>query len=128
MEELKEKGFAKSQLEEFQKVLHAENSDLYDVLAYVAFHSSIIERSTRAANAKAQLGNYDARQQEFLNFVLKQYVSSGVYELDEEKLSPLLLLKYKAITDAKRALGDIESIRKTFIGFQSYLYQNRRVI
>lgn len=128
LEELKEKGFAKSQLEEFQKVLHAENSDLYDVLAYVAFHSSIIERSTRAANAKAQLGNYDARQQEFLNFVLKQYVSSGVYELDEEKLSPLLLLKYKAITDAKRELGDIESIRKTFIGFQSYLYQNRRVI
>ena len=128
LEELKEKGFAKSQLEEFQKVLHAENSDLYDVLAYVAFHSSIIERSTRAANAKAQLGNYDARQQEFLNFVLKQYVSSGVYELDEEKLSPLLLLKYKAIADAKRALGDIESIRKTFIGFQSYLYQNRRVI
>ena len=128
LEELKEKGFAKSQLEEFQKVLHAENSDLYDVLAYVAFHSSIIERSTRASNAKVHFSNYDAKQQEFLNFVLKQYVSSGVYELDEEKLSPLLLLKYKAITDAKRELGDIESIRKTFIGFQPYLYENRLAI
>ena len=108
--------------------MHAENSDLYDVLAYVAFHSSIIERSTRASNAKVHFSNYDAKQQEFLNFVLKQYVSSGVYELDEEKLSPLLLLKYKAITDAKRELGDIESIRKTFIGFQPYLYENRLAI
>jgi len=122
LEELTEKGFAKQQLEEFQKVLHAENCDLYDVLAYVAFHSTILERSTRAENAKIHLLNYDAKQQEFLSFVLNQYVSSGVYELAEEKLSPLLILKYKAITDAKRELGDILSIRDTFIGFQTYLY------
>ena len=123
LEELKEKGFAKEQLEEFQKILHAENSDLYDVLAYVAFHSSIIERSARAENAKVHLHNYDAKQQEFLNFVLKQYVNAGVEELDEAKLKPLLELKYKAIDDAKRELGDIASIRNTFIGFQGYLYQ-----
>lgn len=125
LEELKEKGFAKEQLEEFQKVLHAENSDLYDVLAYVAFHSTIVERTKRAENAKFYLGNYDAKQQEFLNFVLNKYVSSGVYELDEEKLSPLLLLKYNAITDAKKELGDIASIRNIFIGFQTHLYVNR---
>jgi len=128
LEELKEKGFAKEQLEEFQKVLHAENSDLYDVLAYVAFHSTIVERTQRAENAKLHLGNYDAKQQEFLNFVLNKYVSSGVYELDEEKLSPLLLLKYNAITDAKKELGDIASIRNTFIGFQTHLYSNRKAI
>jgi type I restriction enzyme, R subunit len=128
LEELKEKGFAKEQLEEFQKVLHAENSDLYDVLAYVAFHSNIVERTQRAENAKLFLDNYDVKQQEFLNFVLNKYVSSGVYELDEEKLSPLLLLKYNALTDAKRELGDIASIRNTFIGFQTYLYDNRIAI
>lgn len=125
LDELKEKGFAKEQLEEFQKALNAENSDLYDVLAYVAFHSSIIERTERAENAKIHLKDYDPKQQEFLNFVLKQYVNSGVYELDEEKLSPLLLLKYKAITDAKKELGDISTIRNTFIGFQTFLYANR---
>ncbi len=128
LEELKEKGFAKEKLDEFQKVLHAENSDLYDVLAYVAFHSTIVERSTRAENAKLQLGNYDAKQQEFLNFVLNKYINSGVYELDEEKLSPLLLLKYNAITDAKKELGDIATIRNTFIGFQAHLYANRVAI
>lgn len=125
LEELKEKGFAKGQLEEFQKVLNAENSDLYDVLSYIAFHSSIITRTIRAENARIQFSNYDAKQQEFLNFVLKQYVQSGVYELDEEKLAPLLLLKYKAIPDAKKELGDIAMIRNTFIGFQGYLYGGR---
>ncbi len=123
LEELKEKGFAKEQLEEFQKLLHAEKSDLYDVLAYVAFHSSIVERSTRAENARVHLNNYDAKQQEFLNFVLRQYVNSGVEELDDAKLKPLLELKYKAIDDAKKALGDISAIRNTFIDFQAYLYQ-----
>lgn len=127
LEELKEKGFAKEQLMEFQRVLGAENSDIYDVLAYVSFHATIVERSERAEKAKVYLPNYDAKQQEFLNFVLKQYVNSGIYELDEEKLSPLLLLKYNAIPDAKKALGDIASIRKTFIGFQSYLYGNLAV-
>jgi type I restriction enzyme R subunit len=128
LQELKERGFAKEQFQEFQKVLHAENSDLYDVLAYVAFHSSIIARATRADNARINLYNYDAKQQEFLNFVLQQYVNSGVEELDDAKLTPLLQLKYKAIDDAKKELGDIASIRNAFIGFQSYLYENRVAI
>jgi type I restriction enzyme R subunit len=128
LDELKEKGFAKEQLEEFQKVLNAENSDLYDVLAYVAYHSSIVDRKTRAENAKVHLGSYHAKQQEFLNFVLNKYVNSGVYELDESKLTPLLILKYRAIPDAKKELGDIATIRNTFIGFQGYLYGDRVVV
>jgi type I restriction enzyme R subunit len=125
LEELTEKGFAKQQLTEFQKILNAENSDLFDVLAYIAFHSDIIERSTRADKAKIHLDNYDPKQQEFLNFVLSQYVKQGVEELDDSKIGDLLILKYNAIADAKKELGDIASIRNTFIGFQTYLYNNR---
>lgn len=125
LETLAEKGFAKQQLQEFQKVLHAESSDLYDVLAYIAFHSEIIERTLRADQAKAHLQSYDPKLQEFLNFVLGQYVKQGVEELDETKIGDLLLLKYHALADAKRALGDIATIRNTFIGFQTYLYKNQ---
>jgi type I restriction enzyme R subunit len=125
LEELSEKGFAKQQLQEFQRILNAENSDMYDVLAYIAFHSDIIERATRADKAKIHLDNYDPKQQEFLNFVLSQYVKQGVEELDDTKISDLLILKYHAIADAKKELGDIASIRNTFIGFQTYLYNNR---
>jgi len=59
---------------------------------------------------------------------LNKYIYSGVYELDESKLTPLLILKYKALPDAKKELGDIASIRNTFIGFQTYLYDNRVAI
>ncbi|MBK9480873.1 MAG: DEAD/DEAH box helicase family protein [Bacteroidetes bacterium] len=128
LEELTEKGFAKQQLTEFQKILNAENSDMYDVLAYIAFHSDILERATRADKAKIHLDNYDPKQQEFLNFVLSQYVKQGVEELDDTKISDLLILKYHAIADAKKELGDIASIRNTFIGFQTYLYDKRIAI
>lgn len=128
LEDLSEKGFAKQQLTEFQKILNAENSDLYDVLAYIAFHSDILERTDRADRAKIHLDNYDPKQQEFLNFVLSQYVKQGVDELDDTKIGDLLVLKYHAIADAKKELGDIATIRNTFIGFQTYLYDKRVAI
>ncbi len=128
LEELSEKGFAKQQLTEFQKILNAENSDLYDVLAYIAFHSDILERTDRADRAKIHLDNYDPKQQEFLNFVLSQYVKQGVDELDDTKIGDLLVLKYHAIADAKKELGDISTIRNMFIGFQTYLYDKRVAI
>lgn len=122
LDELSDRGFTKLQLQEFQKVLHAENSDLYDVLAYVNFNLDIVERVTRADFAKKQLVNYDVKQREFLDFVLKQYIQEGVDELDDTKIADLLILKYKAIADAKKELGDISSIRNTFINFQGFLY------
>ena len=45
-------------------------------------------------------------------------------ELDGEKLSPLLKLKYNnAIADAVADLGKPELIKNLFFGFQKYLYQ-----
>jgi len=56
--------------------------------------------------------------------VLSQYVNQGVDELDAEKLTPLLRLRYNnAIADAVADLGSPEQIRATFVGFQRYLYE-----
>ena len=122
LQELNEKGFTKSQLNDLRHLIHAEESDLYDVLAYVAFSTNPIERKQRAEYAKSRFNVYESKQRVFLDFVLKQYVESGVDELAEAKLPDLLTLKYKAISDAKRALGDIANIRNLFIGFQKHLY------
>jgi len=124
MLELNEKGFTLSQLEDLRHMIHAEDSDLYDVLAYVAFHTNPVKRSKRAEYAKSHFGVYESKQRVFLDFVLKQYVESGVEELDDAKLPELLVLKYKALTDAKQELGSVQSIRDTFIGFQEYLYES----
>ena len=125
--ELSEKGYTNSQLEDLRSLIHGEDSDLFDVLSYVAYHKDLVPRLERAGRAKIQMNDYNQKQQEFLNFVLEQYVKEGVDELDDSKLPNLLELKYKAIADAKRELGDIKSIRETFIGFQEYLYQERAI-
>ena len=67
---------------------------------------------------------FSAKQQVFLDFVLSHYVSVGVQELDQEKLTPLLRLKYhNSIADAVADLGRPEDIGTLFTGFQKYLYQ-----
>jgi type I restriction enzyme M protein len=63
------------------------------------------------------------KQRVFLDFVLSHYVSVGVEELDLEKLTPLLRLKYQnSIADAVADLGRPEDIGALFAGFQRYLY------
>ena len=121
---LAEKGFGRDQLAEMQVIIDAENSDLFDVLAFVAYAEAPITREERAERAKVAIGTqFNDKQQAFLSFVLSHYVSAGVEELDEAKLGPLLKLKYNnAIADAFADLGTPDTVRRTFVGFQQYLY------
>jgi type I restriction enzyme, R subunit len=127
LEGLAEKGFGKEPLAEMQKVIEAQSSDLFDVLAYVAFALAPQTRAERAAIAKTEVHQqFTDRQQAFVDFVLAQYVKEGVEELDAEKLTPLLRLRYNnAIADAVADLGSADQIRKVFVGFQKHLYQAR---
>lgn len=127
LEELSENGYTEVQLAELKKLVKAQNSDLYDVLAYIAYHSDIVPRLERATKAELRLAHYDKAKQAFLNFVLKQYVEKGVTELDDTRLKGLLELQYKSVPDAKVVLGDIKGIRETFIGFQKFLYEDDAV-
>ena len=120
---LAEKGFGREPMAEIQKIIDAQDSDLFDVLAYVAFALPPVTREARAAKAKGDIrARFNDKQQAFLDFVLAQYVKQGVEELDQEKLTPLLVLKYKAIADAGPELGSPKQIREVFVGFQKYLY------
>jgi len=122
---LAEKGFGHEQLSEMQKIIDAEKSDLFDVLAYVAYALPPLTREERAARARVAISNqFNNKQQAFLEFVLAHYVGVGVDQLDQEKLAPLLRLKYSnSIADAVADLGKPEDISKVFVGFQKYLYQ-----
>ncbi len=124
LEGLAEKGFGKDQLEEMQKIIEAEKSDLFDVLAYVAYAMQPLTRKERADRVVALISqHYNSKQQVFLDFVLSHYVDVGVEELDPSKLGPLIKLKYKdSIADAIADLGQPEEISKVFTGFQQYLY------
>ncbi len=126
LEGLAEKGFGREQLAEMQKIIDAENSDLFDVLAHVAYALPTLTREARAAKAKVEIStHFNSKQQVFLDFVLSHYVSVGVEELEQEKLTPLLRLRYQnSIADAVADLGKPEEIGKAFAGFQKYLYSS----
>jgi len=86
---LAEQDFGGDQLAEMQRLIDAEKSDLFDVLAYVAYAMPPITRQERADAAKVAINtHFDAKQQAFLDFVLAHYVREGVAELDRAKLTP----------------------------------------
>ena len=125
---LAEKGFGFEQLSEMQKIIDAEKSDIFDVLAHVAYALSPLTREERAAKARVNIStHFNSRQQAFLDFVLSHYVLVGVEELDQEKLPLLLRLKYDSTIDAQADLGRPDEIGKVFSGFQKYLYQRQAV-
>ncbi|MGC2062030.1 MAG: type I restriction-modification enzyme R subunit C-terminal domain-containing protein, partial [Thermodesulfovibrionales bacterium] len=129
LEGLAEKGFGKDQLAEMQKIIDAEKSDLFDVLANVAYALPPLTREERATKASVIISqHFNSKLQVFLNFVLAHYVNMGVEELDQNKLTPLLRLKYRdSISDAVADLGKPDEIGKVFAGFQKYLYQPQAV-
>ncbi|BCO30502.1 DEAD/DEAH box helicase [Thiohalobacter sp. COW1] len=120
---LEEKGYGIDQLREIGKLIEAENSDLYDVLAYIAFALPPVTRAERVALHREDIFRpYDFHQREFLDFVLNHYIERGVTELDTEKLPQLITLKYNTVDDAVYELGEVKNIREVFVGFQRNLY------
>ena len=58
---------------------------LFDVLAYIAYARIPITRAERAESRKPRImPRYDSKLQEFLDFVLAQYVSQGRRRADQE--------------------------------------------
>jgi type I restriction enzyme R subunit len=121
---LSERGFGLENLEKVQELISAKDSDLFDVLAYISFNAAPRTREARAKNARRPIGiQFGARQRDFIEFVLDQYVSEGVEELAVEKLPPLLEIKYGSVEEALGAIGaDAEKVREVFCEFQQHLY------
>jgi type I restriction enzyme, R subunit len=127
LDKLAKAGIGKEELTIVQNLINAANSDLYDVLEFL-FNTERkpISREARVAAAEATIfALLNERQKEFIAFVLKKYIETGVEELDQEKLPLLLTSKYQSLPDAGMALGDLVKIRELFITFQQYLYEKK---
>lgn len=127
LDKLSYAGYDRDALLNLQKLINAEKSDLFDVLEYV-FNSDIkpITRLERVAAAQSNIfALLDAKQKDFIEFVLTKYIETGVEELDQEKLPILLTTKYQSFEDANAVLGDLTKVKDLFINFQKYLYQQK---
>ena len=124
LEDLSEAGYDEEKLDSMKDLIDAKHSDVYDVLAYVAYAAETHTRRERVITAKPAIAKEfsDYKQRDFIAFILDKYIQDGVKELSINKMQSLIALKYNTINDATAELGSPKSIRETFVGFQKYLY------
>ena len=123
IKKLEDNGISKPDLKQIQTLIEAEDSDIFDVLEHIAYSKKPIPRTTRVTNAENEIyKNLNDNQKEFIDFVLSRYVEGGVDELDLDRLSSLIELKYSTIHDGLEVLGNVDEIKSTFINFQKHLY------
>lgn len=123
---LSEAGYDEEKLDSMKDLIDAQDSDVYDVLAFVAYAIETRTRIERVQHAKPAIAKAFAtyKQQEFINFILGKYIEDGVQELATNKMRSLIELKYNTISDAATEFGSPAVIRETFIGFQRFLYED----
>ena len=124
LEKLADAGFSRHDLNTIQELIDARNSDLFDVLEYVAYAKPTMTRKERVeASRKRIYEALDPEQREFVDFVLSQYVDLGVDELQQDRLPRLLAIKYHTQIEGIESLGGTDKVINTFLGFQKELYK-----
>ena len=124
MSNLEKEGCHKDDLVQLQELIGAEDSDLYDVLQYIAYAKETVSRAARVETNKDNIFTLlNSQQRDFVAYVLRNYVEVGVDELDVTKLSTVLSAKYGSTHAAQQQLGNVQEIQRTFIEFQEYLYR-----
>jgi len=123
LKKLENSGCHKDDLEKLQELINAKDSDLFDVLEYIAYAKAPVTRAARVETNKDNIYSFlNEKQRDFVGFVIKNYLKEGVDELDISILSKILENKYGSIHMAQSELGSVEDIQKTFIDFQVALY------
>lgn len=121
-------GFDDEQIETLQKMFEAEESDVFDLLAYVSYSKELVTRNHRAETTKQKsdfFKNYEnEKAQQFLYFVLDRYKKDGIEELKRDKLSELIQLNGLGTTqEAAKAFGNANNLINAFYKLQQVMYQ-----
>jgi type I restriction enzyme, R subunit len=121
---LEKHGCSKDDLSKLRELINAEDSDLFDVLQYIAFSNPAITRKERVDLAEDNIYQFINKDQvDFIRFVLNNYIQEGIDELDISNLSTIINAKYGSINEAQKELGSSNEIKEAFTDFQKYLYQ-----
>lgn len=128
LEKLEEAGYGEDVLKDIRKIIEAEECDLLDVLEWVAYNTTPIERRIRAQRIDNYYRNLSEVQKQFVEYIVNAYIKSGVDELRMNKLKTLLSLKFGSVPEGISALGGAPVARQVFKDFQYHLYNGQPVI
>ena len=122
LDRMNEAGYGKDILRDIRRIIDAEGCDLLDVLEYIAYATTPIERKERAQRLTDYTNNLGDAQKQFIEYMIHAYVQSGIDELRMDKLKTLLELKFGSVGEGITALGGVPNARQTFKDFQYHLY------
>lgn len=110
---LAEAEYGEGDLKEIQKLIGAKNSDLFDVLEYIAFIKPTVSRVERFLATRPEPKRVlTPIQVDLIDFVLERHVATGVEELDDKRLADLIKLKCEVLQDGVVTLGGVDEERK----------------
>ena len=124
LQTLDEAGFAEEKLLLLKNMLKMQKCDLLDVLEYIAYDSTPIERAKRVELVKKRyVDSLSKEQREFDNLILQYYVSNGFKELGSDNLKTFITIKFNSMSDAKERLQmSVADIRSHYFELQRRLY------
>ena len=124
LKKLEEAGFAEDKLNLLRNMLKMQKCDLLDVLEYIAYETTPIERAKRVELVKKSYVDWQSKEQrEFDNLILQYYVNNGFKELGKDNLKTFITIRFNSLSDAKNRLQkSIEDIRLHYIELQRRLY------
>ena len=128
---LERSGFPEDKLEKIRSLLELDNCDMMDVLSFLAYNTTPLERQQRAAILRHDMmAQLTQQQQDFVDFILQMYVRNDFKELALEKLGTLVKMKYNdSISDAKQQLKmDVGQMKDFFLDMQKKLYNGTGVL
>ena len=107
-----------------KNMLKMQKCDLLDVLEFIAYDSTPIERARRVELVKKRYVDYlNEEQREFDNLILDYYATNGFRELGSDNLKTFITIKFNSMSDAKDRLQmSAVDIRSHYFELQRRLY------
>jgi type I restriction enzyme R subunit len=126
--ELENAGFGSNNLNDLKSMMNADDSDIFDVLAYLSFNTPMKTRKERVSRVNGNEQVFavysDYKAIDFLKFVLERYEADGVEELGEDKIGDLIKLSdLGSIQDAKNVFGGLSQLKQAYYKLQENIYQ-----
>ncbi len=120
---LAERGFEEDKLQALKQLCDAEDSDVYDILRYIAYAKETMTRVERSCIVREyHLEQLNDSEREFVNFILDTYEKQGENELSMQNLTSLVRLRYRTMRDATSLLGSADEIVDEYLELQRELY------
>jgi len=121
---LAQRGYDAGNLAVLRAAVEPADSDLFDVLAYIRFTTPPKTRTARADRVRSEeLGESSDDMRQFLLGVLKAYEAHGGTELAPARIGDMLTARFGSFSDARKRLGDVQTIRDAFVDLQRGLYR-----